>query len=105
MADILVEVRDAAGKKVLDRQRTNPAGMVNFLVPHEGDYEVRVYDDERATAEPRTRAASRCTPSTAGHTNIPRPLAPLERGHHELVDQPARNPHRTRPGATTQPSR
>ena len=69
-ADILVEVRDAAGKEVLDRQRTNPAGMVNFLVPHEGDYEVRVYDDERAAAD---RALQRHAVHSIyyGHTNIP----------------------------------
>ena len=53
MAGILVEVRDEAGKKVLDRQLTNQTGTVNFLLAHEGDYEVRVYDDERATADPR----------------------------------------------------
>jgi hypothetical protein len=49
---ILVEVRDADGNRVIDRQRTNPSGVVNFNVGHEGDFEVRVYDDERVTAQP-----------------------------------------------------
>jgi hypothetical protein len=49
---ILVEVRDADGHRVIDRQRTNQSGVVNFNVGHEGDFEVRVYDDERVTAQP-----------------------------------------------------
>ena len=52
VADILVEVRDADGRQVIDRQRTDQTGMVNFQVSHAGEYEVRVYDDERVTALP-----------------------------------------------------
>jgi hypothetical protein len=50
--EILVEVRDAAGEKVLQRQLTDTSGVVNFLMPHAGEYQVRVYDDDRVTAEP-----------------------------------------------------
>ena len=50
--DILVEVRDSDGDRVIDRQRTDQTGTVNFNVSHEGEYEIRVYDDERVTAQP-----------------------------------------------------
>jgi len=53
VAGILVEVRDEKGENVIDRKLTDETGTVDFILAREGEYQVRVYDDERATAEPR----------------------------------------------------
>jgi hypothetical protein len=49
---ILVEVRSSDGDRVIDRRQTDQSGTVDFCVSHGGEYEIRVYDDERVTAPP-----------------------------------------------------